>query len=101
MKQRAHQVCAYVPRPSRRDRIVKAARWAIIAVIGVMLGLVLAGCTKRDQTDPTEVISGVGGLQLLTDHATGCQYLSKGYGVVEPRIAADGKSHMGCKEAAR
>lgn len=97
MKQRAHQVCAYVPRPPRRDRIVKAARWAIIAVIGVVLGLVLAGCAKRPEAPPEFRAP-----YPYLDRVSGCQYLATDHdGALIPRIAADGKSHMGCKEAAR
>lgn len=35
---------------------------------------------------------------LYTDRVTGCDYLSSGDAkALTPRIAADGKTHMGCK----
>ncbi len=38
--------------------------------------------------------------QVYTDQTTGCQYLVNLFrGGMTPRIAADGKTHMGCKEA--
>lgn len=59
----------------------------------ILIALVaLSGCTK-DDTDPPNGISGLG---LYTDNATGCQYLSRDRSLA-PRIAADGKTHMGCK----
>lgn len=38
---------------------------------------------------------------LYRDQVTGCQYLStSGLYTLTPRIAADGKTHMGCKAVA-
>lgn len=50
--------------------------------------------TPYDDTDPP---GGRSGAILITDHATGCQYLRAGWaGGITPRIDADGV-HMGCK----
>lgn len=47
----------------------------------------------RDDTDPPAARSG---LTIRIDHLTGCQYLDRDG--LTPRIAADGKTHLGCKE---
>jgi hypothetical protein len=68
----------------------------------LILAVLLTGCARNahDDTDPPD---GMSGMDLFTDNATGCQYL--GYGAssngkaLTPRIASDGKSHMGCREA--
>lgn len=65
--------------------------------IVVMTVLLMAGCAKKDDTDPP---GGVSGMVLLTDSGTGCQYRYRSAGL-SPRVAADGKRHMGCKEAAK
>jgi hypothetical protein len=66
----------------------------------LMLTVLLTGCGMRDDTDPPNGLSGMG---LFTDNGTGCQYLGYGSGhngkALTPRIAADGKTHMGCKGA--
>lgn len=63
----------------------------------LILAALLAGC-GHDDTDPP---NGMSGMNLFTDHGTGCQYLGYGSGAngkaLTPRIAADGKAHMGCK----
>jgi hypothetical protein len=51
----------------------------------------LAGCDQPPATRDT-----VFNLFVYTDTATGCQYVSESRGLT-PRIAADGKTHMGCK----
>lgn len=39
---------------------------------------------------------------VYRDRATGCDYLTRGNGAsaLTPRIAADGKTHMGCRAVA-
>lgn len=61
----------------------------------LILAALLAGCTQRTggalgdrMNDP----------HVLVDHGTGCEYLAPpGSNGIAPRIAADGKTHMGCK----
>lgn len=59
----------------------------------MILAVLLAGCMMKDDTDPP---GGISGMDLRQDNATGCQYLSRP-NALTPRIAADGKTHMGCK----
>lgn len=64
-----------------------------ILILTVLLAC--AGCMKR--TGGEGVGRGMSGDPLLyKDTTTGCEYLSDGRGLT-PRIAADGKTHMGCK----
>jgi hypothetical protein len=61
----------------------------------MILAVLLAGCSMKDDSDPPD---GISGMTPLTDNATGCQYLARGaiFGEsIIPRIAADGKTHMG------
>lgn len=61
----------------------------------LILAMLLAGCTQRTGG---MLSARVDDPHLLTDHETGCQYLSSpGSSGIVPRIAADGKTHMGCK----
>jgi len=57
--------------------------------LAVMLLVVVspARCSK-DDTDPEK---GISGMTLSTDARTGCQYLSRGFGGLTPRMGADGK----------
>jgi hypothetical protein len=61
----------------------------------------LAGCQRPDIAVMPNVpqIDGYATLSLYLDPETGCQYIgqrSSNAGIT-PRIAADGKTHMGCK----
>jgi len=48
----------------------------------------------KDSTDP---INGRSGLGLHVDAQTGCEYVRDGFiGGMTPRIATDGKTHLGC-----
>ncbi|MFS2027084.1 hypothetical protein [Massilia sp. CT11-137] len=76
-----------------RDLMNKTS-WGWIVALG-MVPMMIGGCGMRDDTDPPNGISGV---DPITDNATGCQYLYRRHAMV-PRIAADGKTHMGCKGA--
>lgn len=40
------------------------------------------------------------GMRLHIDHNTGCQYLSRAFGSLTPRLLPDGK-HFGCKDYKR
>jgi hypothetical protein len=54
----------------------------------------LAGCTQRTGNSISDRVNDP---HLLVDHQTGCEYLSApGSSGITPRIAADGKAHMGC-----
>jgi hypothetical protein len=60
----------------------------------------LAGCEIAP--DPQSPNASVAILSAYTDEYTGCQYIgqrSSNAGIT-PRIAADGKTHMGCKGTA-
>ena len=55
----------------------------------MVLSLVsLVGCGVRDDTDPP---NGISGLNVFTDHLTGCQYLKAGLGGLTPRMDQNGK----------
>jgi hypothetical protein len=59
--------------------------------------LVLAGCERQEVVEAREASNP---FVILTDQETGCQYLvvrSSG-SAPTPRIAADGKTHMGCRQ---
>jgi hypothetical protein len=66
----------------------------------LILAALLAGCesaadsrTKQQNPDAMDPV-------LYRDRATGCEYLTTGqFNTLTPRIAADGKTHMGCKGA--
>jgi len=60
----------------------------------LILAVLLAGCARTGSDnrsyDPT----------VYADRTTGCQYLAPGFdsrASLTARIAADGKTHMGCK----
>jgi len=60
----------------------------------LILAVLLAGCAKTASSDRTYDPT------MYMDRVTGCQYLSPGgsdRSALTPRIAADGKTHMGCK----
>jgi hypothetical protein len=63
----------------------------------LLLGvLALAGCNEPHlpKDDPGARLT------VMTDRATGCQYLVQYQGSLTARISADDKTHMGCKEGA-
>lgn len=70
-----------------------------VAAVVVFSYLMTPRIPQRDDTDPPNGISGMG---LFTDAASGCQYLGYGSGAygkaLTPRIAGDGKTHMGCHQ---
>lgn len=69
---------------------------ACAAPVGVAVALavaVLVGCSQRADSDPPD---GRSGLVILTDHLTGCQYLSRpGYLLkpesLTPRMRGNGR----------
>lgn len=74
--------------------------WAIIGVLVVVFLLAISGCDKRPEIQAAEQQQAVDAgyvVHAFTDRATGCEYLLYERGGIAPRVAADGKSHMGCK----
>jgi len=73
----------------------------LVAII--LLSGVLVAFTPRDAEAPQQPAPAPGaGIAyapyVFADHDTGCQYLSTHNSTgLAPRIAADGKTHMGCK----
>jgi len=70
----------------------------------MILAVLLTGCEQTSAPRPmpdAPQLDGYVTLSMYIDSATGCQYLgqrSSSAGIT-PRIAADGKTHMGCKGA--
>ena len=57
----------------------------------------LAGCGDPRTADRSESVDPI----RYQDRDTGCMYLTTGqYNALTPRIAADGKTHMGCQAVA-
>lgn len=80
----------------------------------LILLLALTGCAKAGYGERPEPVSPMASgtepqlkvrtMQLWIDSATGCEYLVPlGYSVTDsgitPRVAADGKTHRGCRGA--
>jgi hypothetical protein len=76
----------------RREKLMKQI---------LILALLLVGCVKAATTEPERNLYVYQDrAYLYVDPDTGCNYLTKGwYSSLTPRIAADGKTHMGCKGA--
>jgi hypothetical protein len=62
-----------------------------LIILGVWVALLVL--SPLDDTDEGNFARS--GMVLHTDNATGCQYLSKVFGGIVPRLNADG-SHKGC-----
>lgn len=69
--------------------------WLLVLLLWPLAGLVLlVGCKRADATpDGDSAYIPV----IYRDRSTGCEYLSPSNSGITPRIAADGKTHMGCK----
>ena len=63
-------------------------------IIALLLGsIALVACMPRTVDGPSKAFDPV----LYIDSMTGCNYLSTGNSAsLTPRIAADGRTHMGC-----
>jgi hypothetical protein len=60
----------------------------------LILAVLLAGCDEARTGSRDESVDPI----RYQDRETGCMYLTTGqYDALTPRIAADGKTHMGCK----
>lgn len=81
---------------NQNQQIASFSGRALLGLILVVAVLAMcAGCDRSSATRDTNF-----DLFVYTDKATGCQYLTESRGLT-PRIAADGKTHMGCKGGAR
>jgi hypothetical protein len=68
----------------------------------IMIALLLGGCAPGTRTPESPRSDGTV-LSVYTDDDSGCQYLgqrSTSAGIT-PRIAADGKTQMGCRGTSR
>lgn len=60
----------------------------------LILAVLLVGCDEARTGRRDESVDPI----RYQDRETGCMYLTTGqYDALTPRIAADGKTHMGCK----
>ena len=67
-------------------------------ILILILAILAAACQPR--TSDADAVKQAYEPVLYTDRVTGCDYLSTGdTRSLTPRIAADGKTHMGCKGA--
>jgi hypothetical protein len=87
------RMCPHRPAkpPTRREWLFTVGALVIV----LMASFALSGCKAR--TDET----GKGwNPAVYQDRVTGCEYLASGESsdALTPRIAADGKTHMGCRE---
>lgn len=69
----------------------------LLLVLFACLMVALAGCGARAEA----MESGRYDLRLTVDQVTGCEYLTYGGSGITPRIAADGKTHIGCHRGGR
>ena len=61
----------------------------------LILAVLLAGCGDPRTAQTGESVDPI----RYQDRETGCMYLTTGqYNALTPRIAADGKTQMGCRE---
>lgn len=68
---------------------------ALILLAAMCVLSLLTGCVKST-ADTNDDSLNAGDPSLYLDRATGCEYLSSGGRGITPRIAADGKTHLGC-----
>lgn len=61
-------------------------------IISMVITQIVTGLTPYDETDD-EVKGLRSGVKLITDHGTGCQYLTRFFGSPTPRLNKNGK-HM-------
>jgi hypothetical protein len=67
-------------------------------LLGLMTAaLVQYGLSQLRPYDTTDYADRRSGLGLYEDAMTGCQYLSAGLSGITPRMARDGKTHLGCR----
>lgn len=82
------------------DGSVDPMLMGLVAII-LMIGVVTAFMPRNAEAPPQPAPAPGAGIAyapyVFADHDTGCQYLSTHTSAgLAPRIAADGKTHMGC-----
>jgi hypothetical protein len=71
-------------------------------ILGGAAGVMLALAPAKGSTSAGSKIKASDTIvRVFTDPETGCQYLGMYGEAVTQRIAADGKTHMGCREVRR
>lgn len=66
----------------------------------MILAALLAGCENASDSRTRQQHPDAADPVLYQDRGTGCMYLTTGqFNALTARIASDGKTHMGCKEA--
>jgi hypothetical protein len=93
----------YRIRPSRLAQPPTRREWLFTVgalVIVLMVSFVLSGCEKSPDGNQSSFAPGGTPVAIYVDRGTGCEYASadSGHSAITPRIAADGKTHMGCRE---
>jgi hypothetical protein len=78
-----------------KDLLKWTGAWTVIWLLAAVL-LAQNFPLWRDDTDPPW--PKMSGMNLMTDHRTGCEYVGAGGGIT-PRVDGSGR-HMGCREAA-
>lgn len=76
----------------------------MIRALILLAAILSAGCDRFSDRDNSDMPDGRrSGFNVFTDGLTGCQYIGFGLGyqgkALTPRIAADGKTHQGCRGA--
>lgn len=66
--------------------------------IMIMVALLVAAISYATPYDDSDSPPFRSGFAIKTDALTGCQYLVRFF-TSHPRIAADGRTHLGCREA--
>lgn len=91
---------------ARRQGAVGSVDPMLVGLVAIiLLSSVLVAFTPRDAETPQQPApapeAGIAyAPYVFADHDTGCQYLSTHNSAgLAPRIAADGKTHMGCGAA--
>jgi hypothetical protein len=85
--------------PTRREWLFTVGTLVIV----LMASFALSGCGERPASPEGNQQPAFGDRQpvaVYMDHGTGCEYVAAdgGHSAITPRIAADGKTHMGCRE---
>jgi hypothetical protein len=73
------------------------SRFAGKALLGAVVVLTILATAEGAVRDKLYMWDANNDMYLWTDPDAGCQYLVTRHGGMLPRIAADGKTHMGCK----
>lgn len=80
---------------SEMKRLNSFASLAVMVIITVFIAwLIISLASWMQPYDDTDLPGGRSGMDLLTDHRTGCQYLYR-RGAITPRMDANGKQICG------